>query len=151
MSTTNFLEKLRQFDAYPKPTEDAYRLKTFEGAAGWFTGCFNLKYKKQFTKYLFFASVTIISACVIAILIAVEFNDYLLVKLNEELFVDTSRNPNMSINLNIVFSTISCDCKHNKNSFKKYFVLFIMLCFSPSIRCNGLFRRTTLNASTSNF
>lgn len=86
MSTANILEKLRKFDAYPKPTEDAYRIKTSEGAA-----------------------VTIISACVIALLITVELNDYLSPKLIEELFVDTSRNPNMSINLNIIFPTISCD------------------------------------------
>lgn len=56
-----------------------------------------------------------------------ELNDYLSPKLIEELFVDTSRNPNMSINLNIIFPTISCDCKHNKFNFKN--ILLNLLCY----------------------
>lgn len=37
MAENNFFEKLRRFDAYPKTLED-FRVKTFGGALGLFTG-----------------------------------------------------------------------------------------------------------------
>lgn len=41
-----------------------------------------------------------------------EFNDYLSSNISEELFVDTSRSPNIQINLDFVIPTVSCDCKY---------------------------------------
>lgn len=84
MVKSNIIDKLRQFDAYPKTLED--RIKTYEGAA-----------------------VTIVSACIMALLFLLELNDYLSPNVTEELFVDTSRSPVMSINLDIIFPTISCE------------------------------------------
>lgn len=41
----------------------------------------------------------------------IELRDYLTPNVTEELFVDTSRSPNIQINLDIVIPSISCDCK----------------------------------------
>lgn len=47
-----------------------------------------------------------------AILFAIEFRDFLTVNVLEQLYVDTSRIPNMRINFDITFPTISCGCKY---------------------------------------
>ncbi|XP_018330661.1 endoplasmic reticulum-Golgi intermediate compartment protein 3 [Agrilus planipennis] len=81
---SQLLDKLRKFDAYPKTLED-FRIKTYGGAA-----------------------VTIISVTIIILLFWTELNDYLKPNVREDLFVDTSRNPNLQINLDIVVPGISC-------------------------------------------
>lgn len=45
-----------------------------------------------------------------------EFVDYLTPNVSEELFVDTSRSPNIQINLDVIIPTISCDCKSLMNN-----------------------------------
>lgn len=47
-----------------------------------------------------------------------EFVDYLTPNVSEELFVDTSRSPNIQINLDIIVPKISCDCKFIQNKSK---------------------------------
>ncbi|KAB0797586.1 hypothetical protein PPYR_06649 [Photinus pyralis] len=76
---------LRSLDAYPKTTED-FSVKTFQGAA-----------------------ITFISLGIMSMLFWIELFDYLSPNVTEELFVDTSRNPNIQINLDIIVPTISCD------------------------------------------
>lgn len=41
-----------------------------------------------------------------------EFVDYMTPNVSEELFVDTSRSPNIQINLDVIVPKISCDCKY---------------------------------------
>ncbi|XP_019878488.1 endoplasmic reticulum-Golgi intermediate compartment protein 3 [Aethina tumida] len=81
----DFFEKLKRFDAYPKTLEDV-RIKTYGGAI-----------------------ITIISVIIMSLLFWSEFNDYLSSNISEELFVDTSRSPNIQINLDFVIPTVSCD------------------------------------------
>lgn len=40
----------------------------------------------------------------------VELVGYMTPNISEELFVDTSRSPDIQINLDIILPTISCDC-----------------------------------------
>lgn len=54
--------------------------------------------------------VTIISVTIMTSLFWIEFLDYLTPNVSEELFVDTSRSPNIQINIDIVVPSISCDC-----------------------------------------
>lgn len=51
-----------------------------------------------------------------------ELNTYLTPDVIEELFVDTTREPKLEINLNITVPAISCKCKLGKNliPFPKY-------------------------------
>lgn len=46
-----------------------------------------------------------------SLLFYVEFVNYLTPSVSEELFVDTSRSPNIQINLDIIVPRVSCDCK----------------------------------------
>ncbi|KAL3280980.1 hypothetical protein HHI36_004205 [Cryptolaemus montrouzieri] len=78
-------EKLRNFDAYPKPLEDA-RIQTFGGA-----------------------TISVISVIIMFVLFFIEFVDYMQPNVSEELFVDTSRSPNIQINLDIIVPRVSCD------------------------------------------
>ncbi|KAI4465595.1 endoplasmic reticulum-golgi intermediate compartment protein [Holotrichia oblita] len=82
---SEIIEKLRRLDAYPKTPED-FNIKTFGGAA-----------------------ITIVSVVIMAMLFWIEFMNYLTPNITEELFVDTSRSPNIKINLDIVVSRVSCD------------------------------------------
>lgn len=45
------------------------------------------------------------------LLFTMELNDYMTPNVTEELFVDTSRSPSIQINLDLMFLTVSCDCK----------------------------------------
>ena len=45
----------------------------------------------------------------IVILVILEFNAYMTLEINEELFVDTTRNHKLQINLDITMPRISCD------------------------------------------
>merc|ERR1712020_744024 len=53
--------------------------------------------------------LTVASGLVMIFLFASEFRDYLQPAQKEELFVDTSRTGKLKINVDIVFSRISCD------------------------------------------
>lgn len=53
--------------------------------------------------------VTIASSLVILLLVILEFNAYSTLDVNEELFVDTTRNHKLKINLDITMPRISCD------------------------------------------
>lgn len=56
-------------------------------------------------------AVSLISFLIMGLLFWTEFMDYLTPNVSEELFVDTSRSPNIQINLDIIVPKISCDCK----------------------------------------
>lgn len=55
-----------------------------------------------------------------------EFVDYMTPNISEELFVDTSRSPNIQINVDIIVPKISCDCKFLMY-FYMHFTLYCML------------------------
>jgi len=76
--------KLRLLDAYPKTLEE-FRVKTFAGA-----------------------TVTLLSSLFILILFLSELRDYLTIETKQELFVDTSRDQKIRININIVFPFVPC-------------------------------------------
>eukprot|EP00053_Salpingoeca_punica_P006196 m.59415 g.59415 ORF g.59415 m.59415 type:complete len:394 (+) comp13577_c0_seq1:87-1268(+) len=80
----DFFSKLRKFDAYPKTMED-FREKTFSGAA-----------------------VSIVAGLLMLMLFASELSFFLSVQVNPELFVDTSRNEKMRINVDIIFHAMPC-------------------------------------------
>ncbi|WAR17777.1 ERGI3-like protein, partial [Mya arenaria] len=85
MQTKAILERLRQFDAYPKTLED-FRIKTFGGAA-----------------------ITIVSGLLMFVLFLSELNYYLTKDVQPELFVDISRGQiKMKINLNVTFHKMPC-------------------------------------------
>lgn len=89
-------------------TQD-FTVKTVTGAAG------ITRKKKLFYIYycMFWLSVTVLSSVLMAILFAIEFRDFLSIQVKEELFVDTTRIPNMKINFDITFPRISCSCKYS--------------------------------------
>lgn len=67
----------------------------------------------MFTIYVpFHVSVTIISTIIMGILFLSEVNYYLTPTLSEELFVDTSRDSKLKINLDIIVPSISCDGRY---------------------------------------
>ncbi|XP_067121839.1 endoplasmic reticulum-Golgi intermediate compartment protein 3 isoform X2 [Centruroides vittatus] len=84
MRVGNLLEKIRNFDAYPKTLED-FRIKTFGGAA-----------------------VTAVSGIIMVLLFLSELHYYLSTEITEELFVDMSRGEKLRINMDIVFPHIMC-------------------------------------------
>lgn len=47
-----------------------------------------------------------------SLLFWIELTNYLTPYISEELFVDTSRSPNIQINLDIIVPKVSCDCKY---------------------------------------
>ncbi|XP_043197872.1 endoplasmic reticulum-Golgi intermediate compartment protein 3-like [Amphibalanus amphitrite] len=85
MSVKSFLDKLRNFDAYPKPLED-FRIKTCGGA-----------------------SVTLISGIIILLLFISEVRDFMAVEQDEELLVDTTRGEKLKINVDVIFHNIGCN------------------------------------------
>ncbi|CAG0880914.1 unnamed protein product [Cyprideis torosa] len=85
MAANDVLEKLRRLDAYPKTIED-FRIRTFGGA-----------------------TVTLVSAIVMALLFVSELSDYLRTDVEERLFVDTSRGKKLIINFDFVFHRLGCD------------------------------------------
>ncbi|XP_066148708.1 endoplasmic reticulum-Golgi intermediate compartment protein 3 [Euwallacea fornicatus] len=81
----DFIKKLRRFDAYPKTLEDV-RIQTLGGGA-----------------------ISIVSILIISLLFWMEVLSYMTPNLTEELFVDTSRSPNIEIQLDIIVPQVSCD------------------------------------------
>eukprot|EP01147_Barroeca_monosierra_P001116 gene1116-4344_t len=86
MAGSDVWSRLRNLDAYPKTLED-FRVKTFSGAV-----------------------ISIISILVIAVLFTSEL--ILSTEVEPELFVDTSRNEKLRINLDIEFPKMSCEILH---------------------------------------
>lgn len=80
----DFISRLRRFDAYPKTLDD-FREKTFSGAA-----------------------VSIVAGLVMLALFASELSYLLTTEVQPELFVDTSRNEKMRINVDMVFHHMPC-------------------------------------------
>ena len=80
-----WLSILRRFDAYPKPLED-FRIKTKFGGL-----------------------MSICCGLIMTLLFASEIRDYLTPEVKEELIVDTTRTGKLKINLDMVFSRVSCD------------------------------------------
>lgn len=85
MNPSSFLSTLKRFDAYAKPMDD-FRIRTRSGGV-----------------------LTVISGIVMIFLFASEIRDYTKPELKEELFVDTSRTGKLKINVDVIFSRISCD------------------------------------------
>ncbi|XP_030746045.1 endoplasmic reticulum-Golgi intermediate compartment protein 3 isoform X1 [Sitophilus oryzae] len=81
----DYFKKLRRFDAYPKTIEDV-RIQTLGGG-----------------------TITVISMVIITVLFWLEFLNYLTPNVTEELFVDTSRGLDLSINIDITVPKVSCD------------------------------------------
>ena len=76
--------RLRHFDAYPKPLED-FRVKTLSGAI-----------------------ITIFATFSIMILFFYEWRSYTAIEVDQELFVDLTRNQKLTINLNVTFPFLPC-------------------------------------------
>ena len=81
----DIFKRLQHFDAYPKPLED-FRVKTVSGAL-----------------------ITVFSTLAIILLAVYEWQSYFRVDVDQELFVDLTRNPKLTINLNLTFSHLPCD------------------------------------------
>jgi len=125
------IQGLRRFDAYPKTLED-FTEKTLGGLIGMcarICPCFltltcilrlglgeqqlvSFSGMQCCKKYVSFVSVTIITVCIITQLSYYELKDYLSPSVSEELFVDTSRGPKLTINLDIVVPNIACSCEY---------------------------------------
>lgn len=105
MAISNILKK---FDAYPKIEIEVN--KTFSGALCKkfiFVSFFILRVTK--VQLLFLILVTICATVVMGFLILSELNAYLTPNVTEELFVDTTRNHKLKINLDFLIPQISCD------------------------------------------
>lgn len=68
-----------------------------------------------------FIIVSIVSFAIMSFLFWVEFVNYLTPTVSEELFVDTSRSPNIQINIDIVMPRVSCDCKQGLLIYEQTF------------------------------
>lgn len=104
MAISNILKK---FDAYPKIEIEVN--KTFSGAL-----CKKLDFLPFLLRVIRFNScflilVTICATVVMGFLILSELNAYLTPNVTEELFVDTTRNHKLKINLDFLIPQISCD------------------------------------------
>jgi hypothetical protein len=83
-SDSIFFRRLKYFDAYPKTLED-FRVKTFTGAI-----------------------ITITCVLLTIILFSYEWLNYLGPNVQQEIFVDVTRNEKMNINIDIKFPSIPC-------------------------------------------
>ena len=97
MSGSLLPRSLRSFDAFAKPLKD-FRIQTIPGAF------------REFYQYVFisFSLVSIIFLLIILVLFLWEVADYLSPSVKQEIIVDITRNPHMSINFDIIFSFVPC-------------------------------------------
>ncbi|KAL0274450.1 UNVERIFIED_CONTAM: hypothetical protein PYX00_006870 [Menopon gallinae] len=84
MGSSALIKKLKDFDGYPKTLDD-YRIRTLGGGA-----------------------VTVFSYIIMFLLFVSELSTFLTPDVIEELFVDTTREPKLQINLNFTVPAISC-------------------------------------------
>lgn len=104
------LDILKRLDAYPKLTFDELSKHSLGGAAGNYKPLTNYGSPDTHFHHTFLPiSVTIVSSVIIVILVILEFNAFMALEVNEELFVDTTRNHKLQINLDITVPRISCD------------------------------------------
>jgi hypothetical protein len=78
-------KRLKHFDAYSKPLED-FRVKTVSGAL-----------------------ITIACTISIVILFVYEWQAYMRIEVDQELFVDITRNQKLTINMDMTFPRLPCD------------------------------------------
>jgi hypothetical protein len=78
-------KRLKHFDAYSKPLED-FRVKTVSGAF-----------------------ITIACTISIVILFFFEWQSYMQIEVDQELFVDITRNQKLTINIDMTFPRLPCD------------------------------------------
>ena len=97
MSGSILPRSLRRFDAFAKPLKD-FRIQTVPGAfRKFFIGCF---------KGICLVSITFL--LIILCLFLWEVADYLSPSVKQEIIVDISRNPHMTINFDIIFPFVPC-------------------------------------------
>ncbi len=94
---TSVFTRLKHFDAYPKPLED-FRVKTLSGAI-----------------------ITIFATISIIILFIYEWRSYKAIEVDQELFVDLTRNQKLTINLNVTFPFIPCSLISVSEIFSMFF------------------------------
>lgn len=82
---SSIFNKLKHFDAYPKTLED-FRVKTLTGAC-----------------------ISVVCTIGIVLLFIMEWRAYMTIDVEQELFVDLTRNQRLSINLNMTLSRLPCD------------------------------------------
>lgn len=82
---SSIFNKLKHFDAYPKTLED-FRVKTVAGAC-----------------------ISVVCTISIIFLFIMEWRAYTTIDVEQELFVDLTRNQRLSINLNMTLSRLPCD------------------------------------------
>lgn len=70
-----------------------------------------MKYIENNLCYFHTISVTIVSSVIMAVLFVIEFHDFTRIHIVEELSLDTSRVPSMTINFDVTFPVISCPCE----------------------------------------
>ena len=80
----DIFHKLKHFDAYPKPLED-FRVKTLSGAL-----------------------ISLVCTGLVVLLFLYEWNTYLTLEVDQELFVDLTRNQKLTINLDLTFPRLHC-------------------------------------------
>ncbi len=80
-----FFGRLKYFDAHPKTLED-FRIKTLTGAI-----------------------ISIICTASIVFLFLLEWKSYITIEVDQELFVDLTRNQKLTINLNMTLPRIPCN------------------------------------------
>lgn len=80
----SLIAKLRHFDAYPKPLED-FRIKTVSGAL-----------------------ISTFTAIIAITLFISEWRAFNTIEVDQELFVDLTRNQKLTINLNMTFTHLPC-------------------------------------------
>lgn len=56
--------------------------------------------------------VSVISITIMGILIILEISAYMTPKVTEELFVDTTRNNKLNINLDLIIPQLACKCRY---------------------------------------
>lgn len=84
MGDKNLINRMKQFDAYPKVLED-FRVKTYSGAM-----------------------VTTVSTIIMALLFISELRYYMKTDVHPELLVDTTRPEKLKINIDVMFPQLGC-------------------------------------------